>query len=245
MIQTKSFTLAAYEQGDSNSKKFALVLPGRLDSKDYAHVRSHVAFLAGRGYHVMTFDPPGTWESPGDITDYTLTNYLKAINELIEQYGNRPTLLMGHSRGGSMAMYAGVTNAQVTAFIAVMSRATPSSVGLDEAKANGEILEYRDLPPGTSKSEDPRKFVLPYSFFEDAAQYSSLEALKTCTKPKLRFLGKQDTAVGWENIKQEHELSAEPKMLHELDSVHDYRYDQKIIDEVNAVSGTFLDTYNP
>lgn len=245
MIQTKSFTLAAYEQGDPHSKKFALVLPGRLDSKDYAHVRSHVTFLADQGYHAVTFDPPGTWESPGNITDYTLTNYLKAINELIEHYGNRPALLMGHSRGGSMAMYAGVTHPKVTAFIAVMSRATPSSVGLEEARANGELVEYRDLPPGTSKSSEPRTFVLPYSFFEDAAQYSSLEALKTCTKPKLRFLGKQDITVGWENIKQEHELSAEPKMLHELDSAHDYRYDQKIIDEVNTITGQFLDKYNP
>jgi pimeloyl-ACP methyl ester carboxylesterase len=244
MITTPSFMLATIERGNPNAKKLALLLPGRLDTKDYVHMREHASFLAERGYYAVSFDPPGTWKSPGGTADYTLTNYLKAINELIDHFGKRPTLLMGHSRGGSMAMLAGVTNPHVTAFAAVLSRAVPSSVGLDEAKTKGVIVEYRDLPPGNVRTKEKRRYVLPYHFFEDAAQYSSLEALKTCIKPKLRFYGKRDALVSVEAVKQEHELSAEPKMLYELDCEHDYRLDSSIITEVNRVLGSFLHTYN-
>src|SRR3989344_7326448 len=110
MIKTSSFELAEYQQGDTNSSKLALVLPGKLDTKDYPHMRSHVDFLAGKGYLAVSFDPPGTWESPGDISLYTMTNYLRSVNELIEHFGNKPTFVMGHSLDGALAMEASFRN---------------------------------------------------------------------------------------------------------------------------------------
>ncbi len=80
IIKTPSFELAVYIKGKSDAKKLALVLPGRLETKDYPHMRSHVNYLAKRGYLALSFDPPGTWDSPGEIEFYTMTNYLKAIN---------------------------------------------------------------------------------------------------------------------------------------------------------------------
>ena len=41
-VQTKGFKLAIYSKGNPKSKKLALVLPGKLDTKDYAHMKSHV-----------------------------------------------------------------------------------------------------------------------------------------------------------------------------------------------------------
>jgi hypothetical protein len=77
ILETKSFKLASYAEGDPTSARLALVLPGRLETKDYVHIKSHVAHLAGLGFYALSFDPPGTWESPGDIELYTNTNYLK------------------------------------------------------------------------------------------------------------------------------------------------------------------------
>ena len=101
MIKTKNFKLAIYSGGNEDANKIALVLPGRLDTKDYVHMTSHVDFLAERGYYALSFDMPGTWESPGNIAEYTTTNYIKAVNELVDYLGNKPTLLLGHSRGGA------------------------------------------------------------------------------------------------------------------------------------------------
>lgn len=77
MVKTKSFDLAVYKNGDEYASKVVLVLPDKLDTKDYASMRSHVDFLASKGFFALSFDPPGTWESPGDIWLYTTTSYIQ------------------------------------------------------------------------------------------------------------------------------------------------------------------------
>ena len=49
MIKIPNFELAIISQGDENSSKLAIVIPGRLDTKDYANNPSHVNFLASKG----------------------------------------------------------------------------------------------------------------------------------------------------------------------------------------------------
>lgn len=241
LVKTSSFELAVYVIGNENAEKLALVLPGRLDTKDYPHMRSHVDFLASKGYYAVSFDPPGTWESPGGIELYTMTNYLKAMNELIEYYGNKPTILVGHSRGGSMAMLGATTIPQVTHFVAVMSRPSSSIPGDEnEYMAKGKNFSFRDTPP--NNSENQVRFDLPFSYFEDAAQYNMSEDLKNCTKPKLFFYGRKDDLITPESVKEMYDYAAEPKQIHELESEHDYRKHPKIIEEVNRVIEKFLET---
>lgn len=244
-IKTKSFALAVYQKGDLNSKKIALVLPGKLDTKDYAHMRSHVDFLASLGFFALSFDPPGTWESPGDISLYTVTNYLKAINELIEFYGNKPTFLMGHSRGGSMAILAGMRNPNVMAFAAVMSyvynKAYNDSHRENEWKEKGYWESTRDLPPGGG--EKTKIFRLPYSFYLDQIKYDMVDELAKCTRPKLFVAGKRDEIVIPKIVKQEFENAPEPKKYFELDSGHDYRFDPIQIENVNKELKRFLEKY--
>jgi pimeloyl-ACP methyl ester carboxylesterase len=236
IIKTPSFELAVYLRGNLNAEKLALVLPGRLDTKNYPHMRSHVDFLASKGFLALSFDPPGTWESPGDITLYTVTNYLKAINELIEYFGNKPTIVIGHSRGGSMAMLAGVQNNHVTHIIAIMSRSSPSTIS-ETVRKNGFKISHRDTPSGE------KKFILPLSYFEDAAQYDMLAALATCTKPKLYILGTKDALVTPETVREIYEKSADPKQLCVIDSDHNYRHHPEKIIEVNALIETFLQQF--
>lgn len=237
MIRTESFELAEYAQGNSGAEKLALVLPGRLDTKDYPHMRSHVDFLAGLGYYAISFDPPGTWESPGGIEIYTMSNYLKAMQEIISLYENRPTLLVGHSRGGSMAMLGGTTIDQVTAFAAIMSNPSASVPPDEYAYVEKGVSEsYRDEPFGDGQ----RRFDLPASYFEDAAQYDMREDLAACAKPKLFIFGEQDVLVKSENVKAMYEAAADPKQLAGVSSEHDYRKHPEIIDEVNALIGDWL-----
>jgi hypothetical protein len=54
IVKTKSFQLAVNAQGDSNAAKFAILTPGRLDTKDYAHNVSHIKFLANRGFYAIS-----------------------------------------------------------------------------------------------------------------------------------------------------------------------------------------------
>jgi pimeloyl-ACP methyl ester carboxylesterase len=240
LIQTKSFQIATYSKGDPDSKKLAIVLPGRLDTKDYGSMRSHVDFLANLGFHALSFDPPGTWESPGGIELFTTTNYIKAVNELIEYFNHKPTFLMGHSRGGSVTILAGTANPSVFAIAPVMATYGEPSSPNPEAVRTGIQKSHRDLPPGDTKTKDQKEFALPISYFKDGEKYNVIAALKGCTKPKLLFYGTNDSFTKPEKLEEVFEAIPEPKALHKLNTDHDYRYHPEIIEEINKVLADFL-----
>jgi len=244
IIKTKTFKLAVYTKGDPNSSKLAIVIPGRLDTKDYIHNTGLVDYLATRGYFALSFDPPGTWESPGDIELYTTTNLLKAVDELIEYFGNKPTLLAGHSRGGTIAMLAGPKNPHVTHFIPIFSYYGAPSDPDKERINDGKVISYRDLPPGNIATKKQKKFGLPLNYFEEGKQYNALAGLKKCTKPKLFFYGVNDDQNDPQDVIKAFAISAEPKMIHAVNSDHDYRYHPAIIKEVNQTIGKFLDKFS-
>lgn len=233
LINTKSFDIAIYAKGDRNSSKLALVLPGRCDTKDYPNMRSHVDYLAGKGYFALSFDPPGTWESPGGMGLYCNTNYLKAVDELIEYYGRKPTLLVGHSRGATISMLAGCSNETVTGFISIMGAYTQRVLGDAATKT-----DIRDDPFEPDKKVE---FQLTPSFFEDAAQYNALDGLAKCTKPKLFIMGTSDEVVKEESVMTAFEAAAQPKRLVKIESDHNYRLNPYKIEEINQIFGVFLD----
>lgn len=239
-IKTPSFELAVVKEGNEDAEKLMLCLPGRLDTKDYAHMRGHVAHFAKQGYLAVSFDPPGTWESPGDISLYTTTNYKQAVDELIEYFGNRPTVLLGHSRGGSLAMLAGCDNEHVTHIIAVMSHTGPSGLKEEDIQ-RGYYRSKRDTPEGYAEPE--KVFKLPLAYFEDGKQHDILTPLKCSSKPKLFFYGAQDVLVTPEEVKEIYEAAAPPKELRELQCGHDYRRHPEKIEEVNTVVEEFLGMY--
>lgn len=243
LIKTKSFDLAAISKGDGNSKRVAICLPGRLDTKDYANFPSHLEFLASKGFYALSFDPPGTWDSPGGIEQFSTTNYIKATNELIEHFGNRETLLLGHSRGGQVAMLVGTSNPAVVGFATAMGSFGPPTPPNPDSVKDGAITEYRDLPPGDTKTTEQKKFILSMNYFKDGQQYNPVPALKECRKPKLIFYGTKDVFTEIEEVKEIFETIPEPKMIHELNCEHDYRYHPGIIEEINQIMGQFLDKY--
>ena len=242
-VQTPNFKLAVYSKGSENSAKLALVLPGRLDSKDYVHMTSHVDFLAKKGYYSLSFDMPGTWNSPGNIDDYTTTTYIKVVNELIKYFSNKPTLLLGHSRGGTTAMLAGAINENVKAIVAIMATyGAPISPSPDDLKA-GVHITYRDLLPGSSRTVKKKKFLLPLSYFTDGKKYDPVAALKNFKGSKLLICGTYDKFISPEKVKDIYDSLPEPKMFLELNTDHDYRYHPDMIEAVNEKIGEFLEKY--
>jgi pimeloyl-ACP methyl ester carboxylesterase len=241
LIKTKSFELAAYTQGDEGASKVALVLPGRLDTKDYAHMRSHVDFLATQGFYALCIDPPGTWESPGGIEVYTTSSYIQAVHELIEALGNRPTLLMGHSRGGSVSILAGSTNPAVVGIVVAMASYGGPSEPKPESVQTGFQIEPRDLLPGDRRGGAQRVFNLPLAYFKDGEQYSPESVLETCTKPKFLIYGTDDEFTTPDEVKEVYAKTPEPKMIKELEVEHDYRYHPEMIEEVNQATKQFVD----
>ncbi|HEY4963156.1 MAG TPA: alpha/beta fold hydrolase [Candidatus Saccharimonadales bacterium] len=227
-------------KGSNDAKNLAIVTPGRLDSKDYISLTSLVDMLADQGFLALSFDPPGTWDSPGNINLYSTTNTLKAINELIGYFGNRPTILIGHSRGGANSMLVGTVNNVVTSFVSMMSRSGPTSNDLPPKGSSEPVLSFRDLPPGSERTKQQKEFRLPLSYFEDQENYDASDGLKHCKKPKLFFYGTQDLMVPEQVGRAIFDQAAEPKSLQLVSSEHDYRLHPEIIKEVNSAIKDFI-----
>lgn len=243
IVKTKSFELAIITEGDENADKVALVLPGRLDTKDYSVFSSHLKLLASKGFFAVSFDPPGTWDSKGGIDLFTTTNYIKAVNELIEYFGNKPTFLMGHSRGGTVAILAGSMNTNVIGLAPIMATYGEATPADEKSLKTGIKVTYRDLPPGTSKTAEQKIFALPINYFEDAKKYNVTDYLEKFTKPKLVLYGKNDSFTKPEEVERVFATLPEPKAIHLLNTGHDYRYNPEIIEEVNVALGQFVDKY--
>jgi pimeloyl-ACP methyl ester carboxylesterase len=233
MIKTKSFELATFEKGSPDCQKLALVLPGKLDTKDYAHMRSHVDLLAGLGFYAVSFDPPGTWESKGAISLYNTTNYLKSVDELIERFGNKPTFIMGHSRGASVSLMAAARNPKIIGYAAVMP-----AISRESLTRNFSKVSMRDLPPGGG--EKIKKFELPDSFHEDEMNYRLTDEFLKCEKPKLFIFGKTDQIINYDGAVEMYKEFLDPKEAHTLECGHDYRHYPDKIEEVNEAIKNFL-----
>lgn len=242
LIKTKSFKLAVSIRGNENSPKLALLLPGRLDTKDYVNFDRHLDYLAKKGFLAVAFDPPGIWESPGGIELYTTTNYIKAVHELIEYFNNRPTLLFGHSRGGAVAILT-AQNPNVVGIIIVMPNLGVPVPPDPKSIKNGIKISHRDLPPGDHETKEQKTFELPITYFEDGEQYHSMAKIKQLEKPKMILYGDNDELFDPAIVEQKLQEIPEPKISKKLHLTHDYRYFPEAIDQVNELTGQFVDKY--
>lgn len=244
-IKTANFELAVYVKGNESAAKLAIVCPGLLDPKNYPHMTSHVDFLADQGFLALSFDPPGTWESDGTIDDYTMTNYLKAIDELIAYYSHKPSLVLGHSLGGTISMLAAIKNPHVKAFGAIMSPPMLTMAhAIDEKavewKKEGTRIAYRAV---VQNQPEKKRFELPYAFLQDARKHNALEGLSTLAKPKLFISGDTDTSVDPKLVEEAFSVSAGPKELYRMQSDHNYRYHDELITKANDEIASFIEKY--
>lgn len=242
IIKTASFRIATISKGNPESEKIAIMIPGRLDTKDYNNFTNHMELLADLGYIALAFDPAGTWDSPDKIA-FTTTNLIKAVNELIEYFGNRQTLLLGHSRGGQTAMLVGATNPHVSSMILINASYGPPSAPNPNKIHDGYLLEFRDLPPGDKKTEVKKEFHLSLDYFRDGKLYDPLPKMKSCTKPKLLIASTDDEWTSPDEVKEVFDLISEPKVFHEIPGKHDYRRDKLAINNVSSLIGDFIKKY--
>lgn len=242
IITTPTYQIAANIKGAPDATKIAILMPGRLDTKDYANFVSHLDFFASHGFYAVAVDPPYSWDSPGNLSNYSTTNYLKAINELIDYFGNRPTLLLGHSRGGATAMLAS-TNPAVIGLALVNAAYGPPSAPEPEKIIDGSLIESRDIPPGDIRTKEQRKFRLPLNYFEDGAKHNPRDVLKNFKGPKLLVHANKDEFTGLELIKPIYDEVSEPKMFLEIDCTHDYRLYPEVINKVEDTLEKFVKRY--
>jgi len=173
--------------------KLALLLPGFLDSPDYLHLKTFEKRLTELGYTVERIDSCNLW-STGNTHDYSITNYLKQIDEKILDYKDQTPeeiVLLGHSLGGLISIIAGNRNPLVTKIISLCS---PVDISNLSKKWSGKTSKHseRDLP---NNPNEKRSFEIPYSFVEDGLQYSALTEIEKIHKPIMILIALEDISV--------------------------------------------------
>ena len=215
----------------------AILCPGKLDSKDYKHLVGLADGLNKQGYTVVRFEPTGTWESDGDISDYTTTQYLEDIKNVLDymlrQASYKHILLCGHSRGGQVSILYASRDPRISLVLGIMpsSKRTMTGQCYDEWKKTGFKVSYRDLPNDKSRR---REFRVPFSHAKDMGQYDVIEDVKRIKVPIILAAGELDDVVLPEYVKEIFDNANEPKKIIVIPGIgHDYRYNDSEVAMVN------------
>jgi pimeloyl-ACP methyl ester carboxylesterase len=242
ITSSKGRLAAAIHYPDMKTDQLAILCPGYLDSKDYKHMVSLAEALSKRGYTVVRFDSTGTWESEGDISDYTTTQYLEDIKNVLEfmlkQSDYKQILLGGHSRGGMVSILYAARDSRISLVLGIMPSSKRTLMGMRREgwKETGINIEQRDLPDDKNKS---REFRVPYSHVEDRDKYDVIKDVKKIKVPVVFIAGELDESALPEYVKEIFDNANEPKKFITIPGIgHDYRRND---DEIKILNKKVLE----
>lgn len=232
-------------------KKLAILLPGFLDSKDYAHLVDLDNRLKKQGYLTIRINPTGTWGDEKNIDKYSISQYLDDVDDTIERaterYGKlNEIVLAGHSLGGTIAMLYASGHNNITTVVAIMSPSTylrgENEEKIKKWRDEGLKTSIRDLPNDSSAK---KKFVLPYRFIEDAQKYDASKEISKFKGDLLLIAGEKDNCVSLDQIKNVYDAANQHKELILIEDIgHDYRHNQPEIQIVNHEITNFIKKRN-
>jgi pimeloyl-ACP methyl ester carboxylesterase len=219
------------------ANKLAILCPGFLDTKDYNHLAELSTVLSGAGYATVRFDPTGTWESEGDISEYLTSQYLRDIQSVLEYMLTKGSytrvLLGGHSRGGQVSILYAARDPRISSVLAIMPSSGRgwSGAQLQEWESAGFAVSTRDIPGDTGR----REFRVPFTHALDRDQFETLEDVKKVHAPIIFVAGEKDEIVLPEDVKALFDAANEPKKFVFIKDIgHDYRHNMGEVATVNA-----------
>jgi alpha-beta hydrolase superfamily lysophospholipase len=247
-IATKNGDISAViNQPKKQSDKLAIFCAGFLDSKDYKHLTGLAQTLAERGYVVVRFDSIGVWESEGDISQYTMTQYLKDIESVLEymlsKHEYKNILLGGHSCGGQMSILFAARDPRISVVLGIMPSSGAITGERREAwKKTGVSISNRDLPDDKNKT---REFRVPFKHVLERDQYDAVRDIKKIKCPIILIAGELDKLVDPKSVREFFDNASQPKSFTIMPGMgHDYRFNEKEIELVNEKVLEQLDSIN-
>lgn len=238
---SKGNLAAVVNHPEKQTGKLAILCPGYLDSKDYKGLAGLAEMLNEQNYTVVRFDPTGTWESEGDISEYTTTQYLEDIKSVLEHMLSREDykeiLLGGHSRGGQMSILYAARDPRISMILGIMPSSGPlKGLQREDWEKTGVGISQRDLPDDGSRT---REFRVPFSHVLDRDKYDAVGDIKKIKAPVILIAGELDELVLPSDVEKLFNNANEPKKFIVIPDVgHNYRHND---DEVKLVNEKILE----
>lgn len=193
--------------------------------------------LAAQGFAVLRFDFTGLGASEGEFAD---TNFSSNVQDLVEAAGwlrqnyQAPSLLIGHSLGGTAILAAAEQLPEARALVTIGSPSDPRHIlrligdrSLAEIEANGDanvVLEGRT-------------FRIRQQFLRDAAEQRVLHQVRRLGRPLLVMHSPLDATVPIEHATALFHAAVHPKSfmsLDEADHLLSDRHDAEFVADVIA-----------
>ena len=195
---------------------FALFAHCFTCNKNLSAVRNISRALTSSGFGVLRFDFTGLGESEGAFTDTNFSSNIqdiKAAANFLEKEFMAPSLLIGHSLGGTGVLYAAAEMNAVGAVATIGAPADPKHVknlissGIEEINQKG----YAEVSIGG------RPFTIKKQFIDDLEAVNLSSVLRKMKKALLIAHSPQDNIVGIDNAANIFKEARHPKSFVSLD----------------------------
>jgi uncharacterized OsmC-like protein/pimeloyl-ACP methyl ester carboxylesterase len=186
-------------------------------SKSLRAVNAISRSLTSKGIAVLRFDFTGLGESEGDFAE---TNFSSNISDLLDvsaflgkEY-QAPSILIGHSLGGSAVLMAAKYLDNVTAVATIGSPSEPVHVS-DQFGYKIEEIRGEGIAKVTLAG---REFTIKKQFLDDLENTNLLETVRGLKKAILVMHSPHDKTVGIRNAEQIYKAAFHPKSFVSLDN---------------------------
>ena len=209
---------ALFESPDREPVAIALFAHCFTCGKDIAAASRIARALVKRGYAVMRFDFTGLGNSDGDFAN---TNFSSNVDDLVaaanhlRDEGMPPSILIGHSLGGTAVLNAAHRVPECKGVVTIGSPADAQHVSvqfacdIDTIEANGEA----------EVNLAGRKFVIKKQFLDDINQ-SSIEHIGRLKAAFLVMHSPVDTTVNISEAERIYKAAHHPKSFVSLDDAN-------------------------
>jgi len=250
-----------------NSKKIEFensqgyMLSARLDEPDSGKSRTSLLFahcftcsknlkavghisraLTEKGIAVFRFDFTGLGQSEGEFADSSFSTDvqdLAAASEFIEQNGNRPEILMGHSLGGAAVLQAANRIQSIKAVATIGSPCNPQHVQHHMERKIEEIEEKGEATVTLAG----RPFKVKKQFLDDLREQVMDDTIRNLNKALLIFHSPADQTVSIENAAHIYKLARHPKSFISLDDADHLLTNEEDAKYVGTVTAAWAERY--
>jgi uncharacterized OsmC-like protein/esterase/lipase len=242
----KGYILNAFLELPANQKPnyYAIFAHCFTCSSSLAAVKHVSRALTNHGFGVVRFDFTGLGKSEGEFAESHFSanvDDLIAVSDYMKTNYEAPSLLVGHSLGGSAVLVAASKLDAVKAVATIGAPATVSHVthlfshGIDEIKNKGEV----------EVNIGGRPFKINQDFVNDFDKTDLPAIVRELRKPILILHSPIDTIVGIKNAEMLYHKAQHPKSFITLDDADHLLSSPKDSIYVGNMIGTWVQRYFP
>ncbi|MDX8398141.1 MAG: alpha/beta hydrolase [Mariprofundaceae bacterium] len=207
---------ASLDIPDSDIRAYALLAHCFTCNKSLRAAGYITKGLLKQGIAVFRFDFTGLGASEGDFSETNFTSNVQDIlsaADFMSEHAYPPSLLIGHSLGGTAVLKAAAHIYSVQAVVTIGSPASPSHVAEQFSKSKSLIAEH-----GAATVElAGRYFTIKQQLIDDLETASVLKDIAALKKALLVMHAPLDATVGVEHAAKIFQVAHHPKSYISLD----------------------------